>query len=299
MKVSILIPIYAVEQHIIRCARSLFNQSYENCEFIFVDDGSPDLSVERLQQVLDDEFPHFKSRVRIVHHSRNRGLAEARNTAMECASGDFLLFVDSDDWCAPNLVSMLVREQRRNNADLVSTDFFNVRGETTEHVRTHWVGGREGSLRVVLAQSFALPNRIWSLLIRADMVHRNGIRSDGSVGYGEDALLLVKFLYYARTVGHVDKALYYYRADSAGSYSNNITRKSCRSYIRSQILIWEFIRERDKTMRYAGTLLVGRMNLRRWLSIHSKRLTIGGLLYRIGCYFINKYLTLRSWMIGG
>lgn len=298
MKVSILVPIYNVEEHIVKCARSLFAQSYGDCEFIFVDDCSPDSSVQRLEQVVENEFYTLRSSIHIIRHARNRGVAEARNTAMECASGDFLLFVDSDDWCAPNMVAKLVRAQREDNADLVSADFYSVTAKKTTRNHTHWVGGREGSLRIVLAQSFALPNRVWSLLIRNSLIRRNGIRFNSGVNYGEDSLFLVQLLYYAREIAHVDKPIYYYRADSAGSYSNNLNRRSIRNYVRSQLLIYEFLKERDATLRYTSSLMMSRLNLRRWMSIHNGKRDWRSYPYRLYCYILNRAWTIRCWLNG-
>ncbi|MFI3259846.1 MAG: glycosyltransferase family 2 protein [Rikenellaceae bacterium] len=298
MRVSILVPIFKVEDRIVKCARSIFEQNYEDCEFIFVDDCSPDTSVERLKRIIEDEYAHIKGKCKIVKHSRNRGVAEARNTAMECATGEFLIFVDSDDWCDQNLVSKLVREQHRCNADIVSSDFYHTTVKSQKHISTHWVGGREGSLHVVLAQSFALPNRVWSMLIRTEMIHRNGIRFDGSVNYGEDSLLLVKLLYFAREISHVGQPLYYYRADSEGSYSNNVTRSTIRNYVRSQIMIWEFISQRDAMMRFAMSLFLSRMNLRRWLLIRKNNKNPLAYLYRIWCFIINKLWILRCLAYG-
>lgn len=298
MKISVLVPLYKVEEYIVRCARSLFEQNYEDCEFIFVDDCSPDNSVARLERVLEDEYPHMSRVTKIIRHSRNRGVAEARNTALDCARGEFILFVDSDDWCNPSLVSGLVRQQKINDADIVSSDFYQVRKESQKHIHTHWVGGREGSLRVVLAQSFALPNRVWSLLIRNDMIHRNGIRFEGGVNYGEDSLFLVQLLYFAREIDHVDRPLYNYRADSDGSYSNNISRSSIRYYVRSQMLIYDFLASRDATIRYTSSLMLSRMNLRRWLSIRRGDKSIGAFGYRLFCWVVNSIWTLRCGMLG-
>ncbi|MFI3303700.1 MAG: glycosyltransferase family 2 protein [Rikenellaceae bacterium] len=297
-KVSILVPVHNVENCIVECARSLFRQSYANCEFIFVDDGSTDYSYYRLRDVIDLEFEELSYRIRVVRHSRNRGVAEARNTAMDCADGDFILFVDSDDWVDPKLVSKLISQQRINDADLVSTDFYRVNGDNTREVRTHWIGDREGSLNIVLAQSFALPNRVWSLLIRSSMIYRNGIRFEGSINYGEDSLLLVKLLYFAREIDHVDRALYFYRADSAGSYSNNQTRLSIRNYIRSQLMIWDFMASRDAIMRYGTALMLGRMNLRRWLLIRRGGGGLAGFVYRAWCWSVNQVWTIRCWVSG-
>ncbi len=295
--VAILVPIYNVEDHIVQCARSLFEQSYDDCRFIFVDDCSTDCSVERLERIIEDEYSSLRPKIQIIRHRCNRGVAEARNTAMECAISDFILFVDSDDWCERNMVSRLVREQKRNDADIVSSDYMHICGAKKRQVRTHWVGGREGSLRIVLAQSFALPNRVWSLLMRNKMLYNNGIRFESGVSYGEDSLFLVQILYYAREVGHVDRPLYNYRADSAGSYSNNESRSSMRNYIRSQRLIYQFMVERDAAIRYGLSLVLGRLNLRRWLIRRNHPKNPLGVLYRLGCYILNRAWTLRCWLL--
>ncbi len=298
MKVSILVPLYKVEDYIVQCARSLFEQNYEDCEFIFVDDCSPDETVARLKRILDDEYSHLYPRTHIIRHSRNRGVAEARNTALDCATGKFILFVDSDDWCNASLVSSLVRVQKSSDADIVSSDYMRECSHRRRHIHTHWVGGREGSIKVVLAQSFALPNRVWSMLIRTDMIHRNGVRFESGINYGEDSLFLVQLLYFAREIGHVNRALYHYRADSDGSYSNNVSRSSIRNYVRSQLLIYDFLASRDATIRYTTSLMLSRMNLRRWLSKRRGKSSISTLGYRLFCWVVNQIWTIRCAIYG-
>ena len=95
--VSILVPVFNVEGYIERCARSLFEQTYSNLEFVFVDDCSPDDSMKILGRIVED-YPIRKDAVRIIRHDHNRGLAASRNTALDNASGFFVCTVDSDDW---------------------------------------------------------------------------------------------------------------------------------------------------------------------------------------------------------
>ena len=97
MKVSVLVPVYGVEKYIERCARSLFEQTYSDLEYVFVNDCTPDQSIEILKKVMA-EYPQRKNAVKIVNHAKNRGLAAARNTAYDNATGDFVTIVDSDDW---------------------------------------------------------------------------------------------------------------------------------------------------------------------------------------------------------
>ena len=96
-QVSILVPVYGVEKYIERCARSLFEQTYENLEYIFVNDCTPDKSMEILMRVMED-YPNRKGNVRIFHHEHNRGLSAARNTALDAATSPFVTHVDSDDY---------------------------------------------------------------------------------------------------------------------------------------------------------------------------------------------------------
>ena len=106
---SILVPVYGVEKYIERCARSIFEQTYHNLDIVFVDDCTPDKSIDLLQRVLED-YPKRKAQTRIIRHAHNRGLSAARNTAVAAAIGTFLTHVDSDDWIELNAVEVLVSE---------------------------------------------------------------------------------------------------------------------------------------------------------------------------------------------
>lgn len=90
--ISIIVPVYNVENYLCRCVDSLLNQTYHNLEIILVDDGSPDRCGE-----MCDEYVKKDKRVKVIHQS-NGGLSDARNKALDIAKGDYLMFVDSDDW---------------------------------------------------------------------------------------------------------------------------------------------------------------------------------------------------------
>lgn len=96
-KVSILVPIYGTELYIEKCARTLFEQTYDNIEFIFVNDCTRDNSVNVLKRVLE-EYPLRKSQTRIIEHKENKGLAGSRLTGLQNATGEYVWCVDSDDY---------------------------------------------------------------------------------------------------------------------------------------------------------------------------------------------------------
>lgn len=119
MNVSVCIPVYGVEKYIERCARSLFEQTMkDDIEFIFVDDCTPDKSIEVLQKVLE-EYPDRKDQVKIIHHEVNKGLTGARNTALKYVSGDYVTHCDSDDWVDLNLYETMYEKAIEEQADVV------------------------------------------------------------------------------------------------------------------------------------------------------------------------------------
>lgn len=109
LKVSILVPIYGVEQYIERCAKSLFEQTYSEIEYVFVNDCTKDDSIGVLNRVLE-KFPQRKLQVRIINHEKNKGLGAARRTAILNANGDYILHVDSDDYIAKMLLKSWLRK---------------------------------------------------------------------------------------------------------------------------------------------------------------------------------------------
>ena len=112
--ISIIVPIYNVELYLRRCVYSLITQTYKKIEIILVDDGSPDRCGE-----ICDEYAKADSRVRVIHKT-NGGLSSARNAALDIATGDYIMFVDSDDWIESNCCEELVKKIMEYNADIVA-----------------------------------------------------------------------------------------------------------------------------------------------------------------------------------
>ena len=125
-KVSILVPIYGTEKYIEKCARSLFEQTYDNIEYIFVNDCTKDASVEILKKTIED-YPQRKSQVTIISHNTNKGLAASRLTAFEHSTGAYLWCVDSDDYADVQAVSIIVPYMERGY-DFISFNYYTNNG---------------------------------------------------------------------------------------------------------------------------------------------------------------------------
>ena len=109
---SVIVPVYKVEQYLEKCVDSILGQTFKNIEIILVDDGSPDNS-----GVICDEYAKKDHRIEVIHKS-NGGVSNARNVAIEQANGEYLMFIDSDDIVSDDLCKVLFEMLKNNNADI-------------------------------------------------------------------------------------------------------------------------------------------------------------------------------------
>ena len=118
MKVSILVPVYNVEKYFARCLETLFSQTYSGIEYVFVNDCTPDKSMYVLQETLE-KYPSRANSVKIIENKQNLGIAIVRNTLLENATGEYVLFVDSDDWIEVDAIEKFVDKALQSNSDIV------------------------------------------------------------------------------------------------------------------------------------------------------------------------------------
>lgn len=213
--VSVIVPMYGVENYITRCAESLFDQTYPNIEFIFVDDGGKDATVSVLQEVIRKKRPE---RVRVISQE-NAGLPAARKTGLDAASGEYILHVDSDDWVEADTVEKLVRKALETDADMVVLDFWK------EYANRRKLASEDDSSiadpdlfrkRLYTYDSYGY---VWNKFCRRSLfedifVPRHAMH--------EDIVFSTQTLYKARKVVHLKEGLYHYDRTNMSS----VTRMS-------------------------------------------------------------------------
>lgn len=223
--VSVLVPIYNVEKYIERCARSIFEQAYENLEIIFVNDCTPDNSVGVLRKVLA-EYPKRIAQTQIINHEKNLGLAGARLTGLKASTGKYIQNIDSDDYIDKNMISDMVALAEQENADITICDFMYVYTNKKEHIYVNPPLDPLSCLECVLVG--IVHSSVCNKLIRRDLFINNRIHQFVGLDLREDFSVLYKLVYYCKRIAYLPKAYYYYR-QNASSMVNNYNEKSGKS----------------------------------------------------------------------
>lgn len=257
MKVSILIPVYGVERYIERCARSLMEQSYHDIEYVFVNDCTPDNSIQVLSSTVE-QYPHRKSQVHIINHETNKGLAAARQTAIDASTGDAIMFVDSDDYIKTNTVECLVEVMKSSHVDVVDGGLSVVinGAKKEDYLPLHL--SIEAYVKTVLCQSLDT-NRVVGRLFNRNIFTDNSIKFIQGVDYGEDFSVTPRVLAHASR-GWVDECFYYYCSDNPESYTNNISTKNAISFFKAQQIVGSFFCSDASLRNYRFAVEMGWVN---------------------------------------
>lgn len=226
--VSICVPVYNVERYIERCAVSLFEQSCQDIECVFVNDGSPDSSLDKLKAVVE-RYPAIRDKVKIVEHERNRGLSAARNTAIAHSSGEFILHVDSDDYLDEEAVEHLVRKQEETGADIVTGQAICIEKEKAFLMERPQFSSNQDFIKDMIKPS--IHHTIWGRLIRKSLYLDHGIQAKEGVNIGEDLQVMTQLAFYSNKVESIWDVVYHYDCTNDLSYMNQFDTKHIKRLV--------------------------------------------------------------------
>lgn len=204
-KVSVIIPVYGVEQYIERCARSLFEQTLDNIEYIFIDDCTPDSSIDILKSVLRD-YPNRENQVVIRRMERNSGSAVVRKWGMKHAVGEYVIHCDSDDWVDVNAYKKMYEVGISKDADVVICDYCKTDGIS----KTTFVGCHDVEKKGFF-ENLLLKKDLWSLwnkMFKRTFVADDIIWPKGDMS--EDALICIQLVYKSNRIAYIPECFYCY-----------------------------------------------------------------------------------------
>ena len=265
-KVSVIIPVYGVEKYIERCARSLFEQTLDDIEYIFVDDCTKDNSINVLERVIED-YPNRKSQVTIIHHDVNKGLPQARKTGVEASHGDYIAHCDSDDWVDTGMYQRLYEKAKTEDADVVFCDYFAYRNEKCKYVISKNINDPSKStiLKRLLTESSL--NNVWSVIVKKDLFTNIVFPNDNQ---SEDRTIVIQLCLYAKKISSIALPLYYYRMSNMESISN---QRDCNALInryqgscRNAEIILRILERLNLTVKYELEIQAFLFNLLSYLN---------------------------------
>lgn len=234
MTVSVIIPVFNVEQYILECLRSVANQTFRGClECIIVDDCGTDASMD-----IAESFVHtYEGPIsfRIIHHECNKGLSAARNTGMDATSCDYVYFLDSDDWIEPNCIDLLVKYATKYaGVDLVQGGVYNPTHYLLirPYVREYYDDRKEIS-QLLLSDGLLIPSTSWNKLISNEFLRRNTIARFKEGFFYEDSLFSYILAQCVTSIVVVNYGTYHYRELRLGS----ITSRGEQDYWNARLLM--------------------------------------------------------------
>ena len=220
-KVSVIVPIYKVQDFIGRCVETLLGQTLQEVEYIFVNDCTPDNSIEVLNEMCC-KYPSRRKQITILHHEVNKGLPAARNTGLAVAQGEYIFHCDSDDFVELSMLEKMVEAAEKYNADLVWCDWY-LSFETRErYMREPYAATQEDVLKNIL--SGVMKYNVWNKLIRRSVYESAGVLFPSGYGMGED-MTIIRLLPYVKYVAYCAEALYHYVKTNTEAFTYRISEK--------------------------------------------------------------------------
>lgn len=209
--VSIIIPVYNAEKYLHRCVDSVLKQTYQNLEILLIDDGSEDGS-----GAICDEYADQDCRVRVIH-KENTGVSDTRNVGLDSASGEYILFVDSDDYIDEVMVENLFDRALKDNSDIVMCRYCIDRAGAISTINMHYKDEyagfediRSGLLQLYYTDYHTGLYSLCNKLIKKSVYSTDGVQFDTALKRGEDAWFVFQCLKRCNRVAYINEPYYYY-----------------------------------------------------------------------------------------
>lgn len=228
--ISVIVPVYNSQKYLDRCVSSILNQNYRDFQLLLIDDGSADSS-----PLMCDKYAESDSRVSVIHRV-NEGVSNTRNIGIDNATGDYITFVDSDDYISETMLSDLM-DCVTDTADMVvgSLKMISETGETEFSMKDSLISTKD-LLEDYLSERFPriCLNGPCVKLFRKDIIDKHHIRFDPAMSLGEDTVFVTEYLSHCEKIRTTDKVMYFYMRDNEDSlfsrFRENWYEDSCKAY---------------------------------------------------------------------
>ncbi len=245
-KVSVIVPVYNAQRHLEKCINSIMRQSIDDIEIILINDGSTDLSPK-----MCDEFASKDNRIKVLHQA-NKGISYTRQLGIESSAGEFIQFVDSDDWIEDNMVADLYNYASEMNLDIVGSNFLMDLGDKSKHITCQYATPDEFR-KAVLSNEWGV---VWKLFIRRTLFKEFEISFPSGINHGEDYIVSVKLLLSSNKIATFNLFGYHYNyVQTDTSLTRNSGIKSTLDQIHATNVVEQYINASPKFKKYSTALI--------------------------------------------
>ncbi len=213
--VSIIVPVYNVEEYLPDCIESIINQIYKNIEIILIDDGSPDNS-----GLICDEYAKKDDRIKVIHKV-NEGVSTGRNKGIEAAKGEFIVFVDSDDFLNPDSIEILVNKQAKNDFDFVCGKLkriTNEKSEVPDIITGEYFNENVFESIFDILEVYGIMGPC-AKLFKTGIIKENELHFMEDVTFGEDSIFVLEYIEKSKSVAIINNVVYNYNCMNESSAS--------------------------------------------------------------------------------
>lgn len=243
MNVSVIIPVYNVEKYIERCILSIINQTYtEGVECIIIDDCTPDDSMKIVEKMVAD----YKGEIlfKLLYHKSNQGIASTRNMGLCAASGKYIIYIDSYDYCELDMLEKMYSKAVEEDADIVVADHWCSFKDHEIYCLSCVPESRLERIKSLFGKS-GFPDSLWLQLVRRKLFIDKNLKCVENINYREDLILVSFLLYYAEKIVHIPQAFYHYvKYNSNSSTFVARSRKLLEDHFLSEQVIFDFYRDK-------------------------------------------------------
>lgn len=291
--VSIIVPIYNVEEYIPKCIDSILAQTYSDFELILVDDGSPD----NCGRICDD-YAKGDNRIKVVHKV-NGGISSARNAGLEVAKGEWIMHVDGDDWIEPDMIESLIEAAQITGADMVIGDFVKYGPSAGYNKLPTWSSDKKKSMTNYIAY---VMTTIWGSIAKRSLYADHSLKSPDGISYCEDFHLIVRLCHFANKIVNVHRPFYHYRYRPTSIMSNmNGKTEADEQWVYQDTI--RFFKEQGvyedyrkvmswRVLKSAQELLLDPAGHKRFMELFND-----GREFIFSCPFVNRKIKMLAWML--
>ena len=230
-KVSVIIPVYNVEKYIKECINSLINQTFKDYEIILIDDGSTDES----GNICDKYSNDYKFITTI--HKKNEGVSIARNKGIEMSTGEYIVFIDADDYLTEDYLKIMVNNIEKFGCDVCTCNYLKLYDkyiETTNYKNKKKINKKK--YIKIISDEKKIGGFLWNKIYRSQIIKDNNLFFDKDICIMEDLLFNIKISSYINYAIHIDEKLYYYRQRHNSAIGN---KKNYNNFIPLEKIIEE------------------------------------------------------------